>query len=1304
MLIEVAIGTAVGWLWGKLADAAEAKDNKNAIKKALEDSIAQSFQQFHEKYGDSSESFFNQEFLENHACPEILKYLTRNQQPDLAAVTSALPVNAIFVSENGFRDEIKDFFDMIMTSMKSHDALQAIINNRQIEETTQTVKNIEADVRVTNKLLEESFDEIKYEQKQIDDSVDHLKAQTTDQHSEVIRKLDQILSLPGQKGDELNRALAKQLDRSKNFIGRGRVTEAYDLLESLKEEVEQSDDYTRFRWHTNVGACFLINDETQKSAEQYLAAYNFAQDEEKAVANRIRALLLLGKHEEGLNDSQEAFEKFPKSGIIWALFINAHQLLGKEFDLSLIPDDLDDDTSVLLMLSDMSLKHEEYSESFDFARKAYEEDGGSIDTKRIMLASALSWATEDSAKAHYRQIGDMQRNALRDALEPFRDVIAFLKDIQSERMFSELTHNIISAMDLLGLEKERDELTAYANSMCSEDNDFIWHRLRALNRVGDIKSVHELTDARLDDLDKKNIFLLSEISANSGDLEWNKNILELAYKKDLDEKDLDELFAVNLFALWRSGNHDEAVRVAEESLEKVKSIPRLLAYYIRLLEGTRTDIEINGYLDLLCSKLSEPMTTLDTIQVADLLCDFDKCYEAAKLYSKVLSYPSDNYLTKRYLESLIRSDQRAQAASVIDSLSDDIRNQTTFKRIEANLARASGDFIKLESILEQEIQLFPLDSGIAAGYISTLYRLGKLDELREYLSNNPVYDPVIDDNEVEIAKYQMEVGLEYDAMLRMYSLYRSKPHDPKTAGYYILLMLQAKKQEIFNTVEEVAPGMAVYFESDGYKKTIVIEPACLSAGQTWHECISEDDGLAKQVMGAAKGEAVDLGSGIGLQNASIVNVTSMFLFASNKAHEVIAESASSNGPVWSVKVKKEDGEYDFDFILKSLQQRSKHVEHVFSVYKETRAPLHILADALGTDVITLMLEWPYKKFDLFVSSGVTGDRENLVNQINAGNNEFVIDLSALVELNRLKLLNKSLPILGRPLVPSSVKSQLLSLIQIHKKMEPSGFATEVDGHIEYQDITKESIKTRGRFLDQLLNFVDEKCDVVPVVGPALVTEPQVASIDYVGYASQDAIYLSLERDAILITEDGCLRAIAQVMGVARCTWVQPLLIALRNQQFIKQSEYSMCILDKIVRRHDFTSVSADDLLWAAKSRPNQVSPDAESAIQTFKKATLDLPSGVVVGAEFLRSIVGVVSPKILYQYYMLLMEALSFGRDFDVSIIQEAFSHYIYEALPHVKSKTAKLIIRKFGNKLVAPKPARLYLNPVSNAVKNILR
>lgn len=430
MVVEIAVGTAVGWLWGRLADAAEAKDHENAIKKALQESIDQSFNQIQNKYGDKSESFFNKDFIENHACPEILKYLTRHQQPDLDAISQALPVIALFSSESGFKEELEDFFEMILECMKSHAILQEIINYRQIEETNQIVKDIQEEQKEHSKYLDDGFNNLAFQQEEVRSDTRQILSQNT----EIIQQMDKFLNLhkenlPISKGDEINKLLAKQLDKTRDLINNGQVSDAKSLLELIEDEVKKSDYYTRFRWHTNQGACLLSYDERKEAAEQYLIAYNFAKNEEKAVANKIRALLLMGDFEGALKESEAAIQEYSLSGIVWALHINAKSLLNKQVEQSELPEELQHEKYVLLVLSDIKLREKSYEDSYNLAKGAFQQDESSIDSKRAMLASALSWATADTVKSYYKQLATEQLQALKETVDSFGDILSYLPPV-----------------------------------------------------------------------------------------------------------------------------------------------------------------------------------------------------------------------------------------------------------------------------------------------------------------------------------------------------------------------------------------------------------------------------------------------------------------------------------------------------------------------------------------------------------------------------------------------------------------------------------------------------------------------------------------------------------------------------------------------------------------------------------------------------------------------------------------------------------------------------------------------------------
>ena len=1297
----MAVGTAVSWLWGKLADAADAKDHEIAIKKALKESIEQSFNQFQQKYGDQSKSFFNQEFIENHACPEILKYLTRHQKPDLDAVSQSLPVIALFASESGFKNELQDFFEMILEHMKFQDILQDIINYRQIEETYQLAQDIHVKQSEHSKVLEDGFNNLAFQQEEA--SRDAKKIIT--QNAESEQRLDQILNLlnenlPASKGDEINKLLVKQLDKARDLINNGQVTDAKSLLELIEDEVKAADDYTRFRWHTNLGACLLSYNERKEAAEQYLIAYNFAKNEEKAVANKIRAHLLTGDFESALAESESAIQEYSQSGIIYALHINTISLLNKPVDQPEIPVELKNDKSVLLVLSDIKGREKAYEDSYNLARSSFQQDESSIDAKRAMLASALSWATSDSVKSHYKQLTTEQLQALRESVDSFGDVLSLLKTIQSKHVFTEVSHNLAVATDLIGNESLKDKIITLAFSMYPEEEAFIWYKVKELKASEDVDAIHKLTDDKLDTLDKSLLFMLAEVGANTGDAGWVQAISQELNTKELNDHDKDELFGLELCAIWKGGDKSAALDMAKDNMPRITSYPALLSFYIRMLDEHGDIIERDKLLQT-CKSIPENATSIDIIQTADLLYDFDLYFDASELYQILIESPSDDYLTKRYLDSLIKSDQRAKAASVLEQLAPDVRNTSTFKRIEANLARASGDLDKLEEIFSDEIRVNPSDSYSAVGYIATLYRKGKLDKLDEYLSINSIFDPVIDQNEIEIAKYEMEFGYQNNALLRVYSLFRSKPGDSEIAGHFFILMMLTKEFDSLKGIQEVAVGTVVYLQSDNESKNIVIEPERLQ-GSGWAECVSEKSDLAKHILGRKIGDEIELDTGIGTKQWKIVKIDSMFIFASSNAQSVISNSASSAGPLWSVNVQKSDGEFDFSPILESVKQRSQRVEYIFGVYEEKKLPLQMLAKALGTDIVTLFLEWPYKRYDLYVSSGLHEELEYIKSQITHGNKPYVVDLTALIELHNHGLLNESLQILGKPLIASSLKEHLQGILQIHNKMEPSGVASEIDGQLHYQDIPQAYLDARSKFLNELLQFIDNHCDVVPVVGPESVTEQHVMLEQHIGLASNDAILLSLERSAILVSEDGGFRTLAVGMGVETTSWLQPILMIMRDQGVISESQYSKSILNKLERRHNFTSVSANDLLWSAKATPNKVSEAVESAIDTFKSTTLDLPSGVVVGSQFLASAVESISPAILRDYYNLIIGSLSYGRQQYTDDIHEALRSNMVNALHHVKNKKARLISRKFGHLLDAPPPRRtqIRLKPLTHAIK----
>src|SRR5574340_66509 len=155
MLLETAVGVFVPWLWQKVADAAKSYDDSAAIENALKDAIQNGFERFANKHKELAASLLDQHFLENHAGPELAKYLTRNKAPDVSVIAAAYRTQIGLSCPANIEESITDLLNFVMEAMKDQTALQSFIDRRQIEETSLAVKEVKADTSHTVDLLEQ---------------------------------------------------------------------------------------------------------------------------------------------------------------------------------------------------------------------------------------------------------------------------------------------------------------------------------------------------------------------------------------------------------------------------------------------------------------------------------------------------------------------------------------------------------------------------------------------------------------------------------------------------------------------------------------------------------------------------------------------------------------------------------------------------------------------------------------------------------------------------------------------------------------------------------------------------------------------------------------------------------------------------------------------------------------------------------------------------------------------------------------------------------------------------------------------
>jgi len=1122
--------------------------------------------------------------------------------------------------------------------------------------------------------------------------------------------LDQVGTLqqgnitPTARGDEADPRVVASLDFIRDRLREGKSHEALGLLEALGDPAQFKDQFSRFRWHTNHAAVALIEGQYDEAATEFLEAFQLAPDHEKAHANRAHALLLKKDHLAALSACEDSLRKFPESVFLWSLKLNARQQLGEAEPDRDIPENLRSTPDILFAQAHLQDTRGNFPSALQLLRQCMAADGGSFEAKRAYIADALSWAAFDPVLAHHGQLATEQREALADAIHRLEPLEQTLPAIQSDHISLEVTNNVTVSLMLLGFKGRARALASHSLVRHPLSEGLLRIRLNELDERDDVTAIHALTDARLKELPPPILGILAEVSANCGDLAWHSEVMAVAETSGLEPQRLCELRVLAIHAHWMAGSRAEAIAAARSYLqghpEHVLTRVILGQMLRRLGQKTEAIQEATNCVSHLVSKA----TTLEVLQVADLFFDLKQFRDAGSLYAKLVKFPGNDEFTRRLLICLVESDQRRRARDTLDQLEPSVQALPPFRRIEANLARRMGDWARMRDLLVQELEQHPDDSSIAVGYVGALYRLDDKATLTAYLASDPRFQNSPPENEFEFSKYQNNYGLTGLAIARLYRLYRAHSGSTQAASFYLGQVLLGQRIPELEPPVEVGPGTVVHVRSATETRVIAIDIDVAKSAGGWPELVLPDSDLAKNLQGLKLGDKLKLARNFGDHEVEIVGIDSLFSFVAGKAHEQLAAAAVPAGPLWSVRIIKEDGELDIDMLLKSAQQRKEHVRSAFENYQKHRFPISMLAKAIGSDPVTLLLDWPFRETTLFVGIGTHEEREAATNVLRQGGRQYVLDILTIAEFVQYKSFDAAVKLLGRPLIPQTVREQLLVLMQFVDKPQPSASLSEQDGHLQMTDTPPAYYKNREAILREMLRCIDDQCEVVPTAGPHEVTEVHRQLGEVLDNASLDVLYLCIERDAALVSDDGALRLLAPEAGISMSMGVQPVLMEACDKGLFSKEAYTDAVIGKLTAGHDFVSVRAGDLLTLAKRTPARVSEGVRTALETFRKPTLDIVSGVQVSCEFLVLAIQRLQPKVAAAYGTLLLDVLQHKRPKLADAIHRAISLAAKQAL-HIPGRKLKFQeLKTLAPLLDTPKKPEvsLRLTPLALAMHDI--
>lgn len=1079
--------------------------------------------------------------------------------------------------------------------------------------------------------------------------------------------------------------ITRQLDLAREKLLLGRPLDVLELLENLGDPALFADAPAESRWHATKASALLMSNRSEEAAREYLIGASILPELEKAYRNKAHAHMLLHDVPQALSIIDEGLAKYPQSSLLWALRAAAELASGEADPGKDIPSHLRDTTDVLFTMSGIRHQQGRPEEAFEFIQRCTKNEKPSFELNRMLLATALSWALSDPVASQLGQLELGKSQALRYALLVHESLEVTIPAIQHDAASFEVSSNAVVCLLLLGEVARARKIANLALMRHPFASNLLRVRIDEIEETKDLGGLRKLAEGQLAQMPDVALVAIAEAASNLNVPDVFERAASQLDLRPLSERERQDLAILSLHALWNAGAKEQAVVQAKAHVSAHPSHMLGQVELTRMLSRSGEDLAA-----ALCAHDVEELaaaqdaSSLEVSLAADLLRELHDYAKAAALYARLVHTPGADVLTYKYIYCLIESDQRMKAQQLMNQLPVAVLERSDFRRLEAELARRKGDWVRTADLLRTELAQHPQNATVALNYVGALYRMMPVPgEFTDYLSSNPSFDGNHTSAEVEFAKYELQHGLQIQALQRLYRLLRDNPSDTMIAGSYLAQIFISNFPAELSATQQIGPGTSVLLKTPGEMFEIAIDTD-RTARASWPELVGTDSTVAKALAGKTNGDIVVLDRNLGPVECEIAGVDSILSFAARRAGMLLHTAASNDGPAWSVNLQGPDGQIDVDKLLAPAQARKQREGFLLEGYRKSRFPLSTLAKTLGKHTLELVLGWPHDKAPMFVSLGLAEERDAQLATLRSRQRRYVLDLLTLGEFVALGLFRSAVPLLGKPLVPTSVRDELSGLLDAEKRLPTHEDFPEHGTGPDHRTQPQRFLVRRIELFQEILSCIDELCEVTPVLGPAVLTDEHRTLGLLLDNATLDCVYLCLERDAVLLTEDAGLRRSVIAIGITNSVNVQPVLMAAQDENLISHAQYVDAMSSKIERNQEFINLRSADLLYMAGRNPGAFDPAVTAALNTMRGPQLDLPSAVHVTAEMLLGMVEFVSPKIFRRYFSAALDALASNRPQQAALIQNALAHA-------VRSKTSQL-----------PKPLRLQLSRAMGALLQI--
>lgn len=1030
----------------------------------------------------------------------------------------------------------------------------------------------------------------------------------------------QLTSLSTEGGDPQLSSVNARIEVARSLAKRGKPTEARRILREVGEQNPELPRETRARILNNLGACSFALGELDDAETEFLAAGDLDGNDAKALSNLAATALLTGRFDLAIERARRSLSLEPAFPAAMSHLLQALHRAGRGPEIAELLEKeewIRESAVCKSALAHTALQKGEYSEATSLAQEALAASPDDPDilrlTAAVLLESAQKSLKRDPPLQHLIQTET--RASIEEAIRHLSRVAELTREGENQSPHSEALVNRGTAKLTLG--KPSEAIDDFDKALAAEPGNETATRNKAqalfvLDREEEaLNLLEQITDPGLirdSALTRGACLLILERPAEAGQVATN--LLD----SNADCEDRIAAYDLALRAHNKLGDVQAAERAAAALRNEFPAHPialLALASFEKRREDPERALEVLN--EALAAAASESERNRVRIQLGDLLGRLDRFAEAAAALRPVVDTQADNTLTHQYLIALYNSGTYGEALQIASSLREAGSQSLLVAEIEAAIYQGIGDLRRAREVL---LEIAASHEGqqarrLEAAHLS--FRLGENEAAQELTRSLSLEDLAEDPPALmNAARLRNFLGVE-DSLAFAYAARRVAFNDPAAHLTLLNLTLARERHPEIDSIDTSVISEETTAElkrgDELLKVTLTRDPNPNAQANER----SPDDPLGRKLLGLSVGDEVHLGDPELEAPYEVVEVKTKFEGAIEETFLMFSTWFPDDRSLRRVPFSIEDPSN----VVRMLEAQQELGRDALARYEAGQFGVGTLAQLRGQGVVDI---WAALVGDaqhqLLCSHGnpeETRDHDELLEE----RSELVLDITAVLAVALLRIGDAVMA--GFDVVtPQAVVDALRQALVEHRIMRGRrGVLSLIDGSLVAREVTEEQEREMEQFIGRALEFAESRATVVPVEG---VLELDGREFDKLAKGLDSsllsAVLVAKHRGGALFADDLWIRtAAADVFGV-RGVWTQAVLRNLRQRGLLDEESYHRSVRSLVIHGFTYTSVNADDLLWALSDAEMRLDP-AITRLFSILEGPVTAESAVGIGVEVL---------------------------------------------------------------------------------------